>query len=61
MHLVVLWSESPISMCAKRHTVAAGSNRIHPTRSLYYCLFALHIYGVVLHAHSVCGSPRTSA
>jgi len=27
-------------------------------RSLYYCLFAPHIYGVVLRAHSVRGEPR---
>jgi len=40
------------SMCAKLHTVAASNNRDHPTRSLYYCLFAPHIYG--------CCSSRTS-
>jgi len=31
-------------MCAKLRTVAASSNRDHPTRSLYYCLFAPHRY-----------------
>jgi len=29
-----------------------------PTRSLDYCLFAPHIYGVVLRAHSTRGEPR---
>jgi len=37
-------------------TVAASNNRDHPTRSLYYCLFAQHIYVcVVLRAHPVRG------
>jgi len=31
---------------------------VHLTRSLYYCLFARHIYGVVIRAHSVRGEPR---
>ena len=35
-------------MCVELHTVAASNNRVHPTRSLYYCLFAPHIYIVVL-------------
>jgi len=42
-------------MCAKLHIVAASNMRDHPTRSLYYCLFALYIYGVFLHAHPVRG------
>jgi len=28
------------------------------SRSLYYCLFTPHIYGVVLCTHSICGEPR---
>jgi len=54
----VLRSEIPSSMCAKLRTVAASNNRVHPTRSLYYCLFAPHTRGVFLHAHSVRGEPR---
>jgi len=42
-------------MCAKLRTVAASNNRDHLTRSLYYCLFAPHKYGVFLHAHPVRG------
>jgi len=42
-------------MCAKLRTVAASNNRDHPTRSLYYCLFAPHTYIVVLRAHPVRG------
>jgi len=38
--------------------VAASNNKVHPTRSLYYCLFAPHIFGVVLRAHSVRGESR---
>ena len=58
---ILLRSESPSGMCAKLRTVAASNNRVHLTRSLYYCLFAPHIYGVVHHAHSVGGEPRISA
>jgi len=56
--LIVLRSEIPSGMCAKLHTVAVSKNRDHPMRSLYYCLFAPHIYGAVLQAHSVRGEPR---
>ena len=49
---ILLQSESPSGMCAKLHTVAASNNIDHLTRSLYYCLFAPHIYG--------CYSSRTS-
>ena len=49
---------SPSAMCAKLRTVAASNNKVHLTRSLCYCLFARHIYGVVLRAHSVRGEPR---
>ena len=42
-------------MRAKLRTVAASNNRGHPTRSLYYCLFAPHTYSVFLHAHPVRG------
>jgi len=45
-------------MSAKFRTVAASNNRIYSTKSLYYCLFAPHINGVVLHAHSVRGESR---
>jgi len=51
---ILLRSESPSGMCAKLRTVAATSNnRVYLTRSLYYCLFAPLIYGVVLRAHSI--------
>ena len=44
--------ESPSGKWAKLHTVAANKNIKHPARSLYYRLFAPHIYG--------CYSSRTS-
>jgi len=48
----VLRSGSPSGMCAKLHTAAASNNRDHAPRSLYYCLFAPHIYiWVLLFAH----------
>jgi len=53
--LILLRSEILTGMSAKLHTVAASNNRDHPTRSLYYCLFAPHIYSVFLHAHPVRG------
>ena len=40
----LLRSERPSSMCAKLCTMAASNNRVHPTRSLYCCLFMPHIY-----------------
>jgi len=40
--VVLLRSEIPSGICAKLRTVAASNNRDHPTRSLYYCLFASH-------------------
>jgi len=49
---ILLRSETPSGMCAKLCTVAASNNKVHPTRSLYYCLFAPHIYR--------CCSSRTS-
>ena len=55
---ILLRSERPNGMCAKLSTVAASNNRVHPTRSLYYCLFAPRIYGVVPRAHSVRGESR---
>jgi len=51
----LLGSEIPSGKCAKLHTVAASNNRVHPTRSLYYCSFAPHRYIFVLHAHPVRG------
>jgi len=32
----------------KLHTVAVSNNRDHPTRSLFYCMFAPHIYCLLL-------------
>ena len=55
MQLVLLRSEIPSGMCAKLRTVAASNNRDHPTRSLYYCLFAPCRYVFVLRAHPVRG------
>jgi len=40
--MILLWSESPSTKCAKLHTVAATNNRNLATRSLYCCLFAPH-------------------
>jgi len=50
---ILLRSEIPSGMCAKLRAVAASNNRDHPTRSLYYCLFAPHTYIFVLHSHPV--------
>ena len=47
--------KSPSGMCAKLCTVAASNKRDRPTRSLYYCLFAQHLYSFVLRAHPVRG------
>ena len=52
--IILLRLESPSGMCAELRTVTASNNRAHPTRSLYYCLFAPQ-YGVVLRAHPVRG------
>ena len=52
---IFLQSESPSGMCAELRTVATSNNRDHMPWSLYYCLFAPHICGVVLRAHSICG------
>jgi len=49
---LVLRSKSSSGKCAELHTVEARNNRDHPTRSLYYCLFASHLF--------VCCSLRTS-
>ena len=48
----LLRSESPSGMYAKLRTVAPSNDTVHPTRSLYYCLFAPHM---VFRAHSVRG------
>ena len=53
--LLVLRSEIPSGMCAKLRTMAASNNRDHPTRSLYYCLFAPHTYIFVLRGYPVRG------
>ena len=57
---LLLQSESASGKCAKLHTVAASNNRasrnrVHMPWSLFYCLFAPHIYIVVLRAHPVLG------
>ena len=52
---ILLRSEIPSSICVKLRTMAASNNRDHPTRSLFYCLFAPHTYIVVLRAHPVRG------
>jgi len=39
----VLRFESPSGICAKLRTVASSNNRVHTTRSFYYCLFSPHI------------------
>jgi len=44
LFMVLLQSESPSGISTKLHTAVASSNRDHPTRSLSYCLFTLHIY-----------------
>jgi len=41
---LVLRSKSSSGRCAKLHTVATSNNRDNPTRSLYCCLFASHIF-----------------
>jgi len=52
---ILLRSEISSSMCAKLCTVAASNNRDHPTRSLFYCLFAPRSYIFVLRAHPARG------
>jgi len=51
--------KSPSGMCAKLRTVAASNNRVHPTRSLYYWLFATRIHIVVLRAHPIRGETQS--
>jgi len=54
--LLVLRSESQSGKRTNLHTVAACNNRVHTLCSLYYCLFAPHIFvGVIFHAHPVSG------
>ena len=48
---ILLRSEIPSGMCAELRTVAASNNRDHPTRSLYYCLFAPHTLMVLFFTH----------
>ena len=47
---LLLRSEIPSGKCAELRTMAANNSRVHPTRSLYYCLFAPHIW-VLFFAH----------
>ena len=49
--IILLQSSIPSGMRTKLPTVAASNNRVHPTRSLDYCLFAPHIYIVLFFAH----------
>jgi len=53
--MIMLRAEIPSGMCAKLRTMAASNNGDHPTRSLYYCLFAPHTHIFVLRAHPVRG------
>ena len=54
--LLVLRSESDSGKRTNLDTVAACNNRVHTLCSLYYCLFAPHIFvGVIFHAHPVSG------
>ena len=46
---------SEIRMCAKLRSVAPSNNRDHALQSLYYCLFAPHIYIIFLRPHPVRG------
>jgi len=41
---LVLWSKSSSGNYAKLRTMATSNNRNHPMGSLYYCLFASHIF-----------------
>jgi len=52
---ILLRSESQSGKCTKLRTVAASNNRDHAPRSLYYCLFAPHIYGAIFRAPPVRG------
>jgi len=52
---ILLRTEIPSGMCAKLRIVAASNNRDHAPQSLYYCLFAPHICGVVLRAYPIGG------
>jgi len=40
----LLWWESPAGKYAKLHTVEASNNRDPTSCSIYFCLFATHIY-----------------
>ena len=48
---MLLRSEIPSGMCEKLCTVAASNNRVHMPWSLYYCLFAPHIWMVLFFRH----------
>jgi len=53
--IALLWLGRPSSTCAKLHIVTASNNWDHPMRSLYYCLFTPHIYGLYSACTSVHG------
>ena len=53
--MILLRSETRSGKCAKLRTEAESNNRDHAPHSLYHCLFAPHIRGVVLRAHPVRG------
>jgi len=47
----LLQSEIPSGICAKLRTMAASNNRVQMPWSLYYCVFAPHIYIVLFFTH----------
>ena len=52
LHILVTapfcWDWKARAACAESFTLAASNNRVHMPWSLYYCLFAPHIYGCSL-------------
>jgi len=54
-HDFVAIGKARAAMCAKLCTMAASNNRVHALRSLYHCLFAPHIYIIVLRSHPING------
>jgi len=67
---ITLWQQVIIEIMRRNHSpctlvivfngsqVSTGSDRVSTPQSLYYCLFAPRIYGVVFRAHSVRGESR---
>jgi len=48
---ILLRLEIPSGICAKLRTVSASNNRVPMPWSLYYCLFAPHIYMLLFFTH----------